>query len=102
MAIAETPWSIAVTVGRITVAVGWIAIPVAWIAVAISVIRIRVIGPCEGASDDRAKGEAADRRAPPAPPASVRRGGRGNCRDGNGGRRDESGQRFPHNYLHVS
>ena len=61
IAIAGTPWSIAVTVGRITVAVGWIAIPVSRITVAISVIRIRVVGPGEGASDDRAKGEAAER-----------------------------------------
>jgi hypothetical protein len=102
MAIAGTPWSIAVTVGRITVAVGWIAIPVARIAVAISVIRIRVVGPCEGASDKCAEREAAERRAPPtAPPAGISRGGRGNSRNRDG-RRGENGQRFPHGVTSMS
>src|SRR5258708_2828770 len=88
--------SVAVAVSRcVAVAVGR-RIAVGRIAVAISVRGIRVIGPCERASDERAKGEAAERRAPPAPPPpGIRRGGRGHCRDGDGGRRGESGQRFP-------
>src|SRR5262245_3749970 len=103
MAIAGTTWSIAVTVGWITVAVGWIAIPVSRITVAISVIRIRVIGACKGASDNRAKGEAAERRTPPAaPPAGISRGERGNRRNRDSGRRDESGQRFPHGVTSMS
>src|SRR6266446_2879026 len=86
---------VAVAVGR--------RIAVGRIAVAISVRGIRVIGPCERASDERAKGEAAERRAPPAPPPpGIRRGGRGNCRDGDGGRRGESGQRFPHGVTSMS
>src|SRR5262245_53284354 len=91
-------------VRRIAVAVGWIsvAVAIARIAVAVAVGRITVpvsvIGPCESASHDGAKGEAAERQAPPAaPPTRISRAGRGNC-GCEGGRRDESGQRFPHNY----
>src|SRR5262245_49059880 len=73
-------------VRRITVAVRG-AIPVA-------VIRIRIVGPCKCAADERAYGEAAKRWAP-APPAGIRRGGRGNCCDRDS-RRCESGKTFPH------
>src|SRR5260370_5669685 len=94
--------SVAVAVSRcVAVAVGR-RIAVGRISVAISVRGIRVIGPCERASDERAKGEAAERRAPPAPPPGIRRGGRGHCRDGDGGRRGESGQRFPHGVTSMS
>src|SRR5262245_36382382 len=75
-------------VRRITVAVRG-TIPVA-------VIRIRIVGPCKCAADERAYGQAAKRWAPaPAPPARIRRGGRGNCRDRDS-HRCESGKRFPH------
>src|SRR5215475_2452829 len=79
------PVSIAV-VRRITVAVRG-TVPVA-------VIRIRIVGPCKCAADERAYGEAAKRWAP-APPARIRSGGRGNCRDRDS-RRCESGKKFPH------
>src|SRR6266853_204354 len=68
--------------------------------VSVAVRRIRIIGPCKGASDERAYGEAAKRRAPPAtPPARIRRGGRGNSR-GHDRRRCESDKRFPHR-IHL-
>src|SRR5215831_21288811 len=78
-------------VRRITVAVRG-TIPVA-------VIRIRIVGPCKCAADDRAHGEAAKRWAP-APPARIRRGGRGNCRDRDS-RRCESDKRFPHGFTSI-
>src|SRR5215510_13273811 len=64
------------------------------IPVPVAVIRIRIVGPRKCAGDDRAHGEAAKRWAP-APPARIRRGGRGNCRDRDS-RRCESGKKFPH------
>src|SRR5215471_1179715 len=72
-------------------------------SVGVAVIRISIIGSGKGASDNHAKGEAAERRAPPAAsPAGISRGGRGNCCGCEGGRRGESDQRFPHDcHLEV-
>src|SRR6266481_8002693 len=86
-------------VRRITVAVRGITVAVRG-TIRVAVRRIRIIGPCKGASDERAYGEAAKRRAPPAtPPARIRRGGRGNSR-GHDRRRCESDKRFPHG-IHL-
>src|SRR6266446_8692168 len=92
------PVSVAV-VRRIAIA-GVRRITVAVRGITVAVRRIRIIGPCKGASDERAYGEAAKRRAPPAtPPARIRRGGRGNSR-GHDRRRCESDKRFPHG-IHL-
>src|SRR5262249_55322969 len=91
-------------VRRIAIAVGRIAIGVNGSgSVGVAVIRIGIIGSRKCASDNRAEGEAAERRGPPAAsPAGISRGGRGNCCGCEGGGCGESDQRFPHDcHLEV-
>src|SRR5437763_12786231 len=83
-------------VGRRAVAVARVR------GIAVAVVRVRVIGACNRAGDERAGEKAAQCSRTPPSPAGLRRAGRGNCRDCDGGGRGESGQSFPHVHLRVT